>query len=189
MDDGVLSSDAPPKCWLRTADEFVNYVLRLEWRLVDPESNSGVFLSARDVAEEFPSSLEVQIYKKNAAAMFPIRNCRWSDGVRLGRPCARTRQTLTTILVIRRETQFASRMRIDRRHFLQGAIASTTALPLIDSSSAASTEANIRLACRMATWSGGGLSGAVVAKVGVTRSTLPSRLRGGTCLSKQRWGL
>ena len=56
-------------------------------------------------------------------------------------------------------------MRIDRRHFLQGAIASTTALPLIDSSSAASAEADIRLACRTAAWSGGGLSEAVAAKV------------------------
>ena len=89
VDDGVLSSDAPPKCWLRTTDEFVNYVLRLEWRLVGPESNSGVFLAARDVGEEFPSSLEVQIYKNNAAAMFPIRTAvggptafAWEDHVR-----------------------------------------------------------------------------------------------------------
>lgn len=89
VNDGVLSSNAPPKCWLRTTDEFVNYVLRLEWRLTDAESNSGVFLSARDIGEEFPSSLEIQIYKKNAAAMFPIRTAvggptafTWEDHVR-----------------------------------------------------------------------------------------------------------
>ncbi len=89
VDEGVLSSNAPPKCWLRATDEFVNYVLRLEWRLTDAESNSGVFLNARDVGEEFPSSLEIQIYKKNAAAMFPIRRAvggptafTWEDHVR-----------------------------------------------------------------------------------------------------------
>ena len=89
VSSGVLSSNAPPKCWLRSRDEFVNYVLRLEWRLVDAESNSGVFLHARDVGEEFPSSLEIQIYKKNAAAMFPIRTAvggptafAWEDHVR-----------------------------------------------------------------------------------------------------------
>lgn len=59
-------------------------------------------------------------------------------------------------------------MRIDRRHFLQGAIASTAALPLIDSSSAAPAEADIRLACGTAAWNGGTLSEATVAKVAAT---------------------
>ncbi len=55
-------------------------------------------------------------------------------------------------------------MRIDRRHFLQGAIASTTAFPLVDSSSAAPAEADIRLAYRTPARSGGGLSETVVAE-------------------------
>ena len=71
--EGVLQSNAPPKCWLRTEREYLNYVLRLEWRLLSEESNSGVFLCARDIDEEFPQCLEVQIYKENAGAMFPIR--------------------------------------------------------------------------------------------------------------------
>lgn len=59
-------------------------------------------------------------------------------------------------------------MRIDRRHFLQGAIASTTALPLLDSSSAAPAETDIRLACRTAAWSGGTFSEATLVKVAAT---------------------
>jgi len=71
--DGLLESSAPPKCWLRTESEYLNYVLRLEWRLVSDAANSGVFLCAQDIGEEFPQCLEVQIYRKNAGAMFPIR--------------------------------------------------------------------------------------------------------------------
>jgi len=71
--DGVLQSNAPPKCWLRTEGEYLNYVLRLEWRLASDGANSGVFLCARDIGEEFPQCLEIHIYKKNAGVMFPIR--------------------------------------------------------------------------------------------------------------------
>jgi hypothetical protein len=71
--DGVLEVSAPPKCWLRSEREYLNYVLRLEWRLMSAEANSGVFLCARDTGEEFPQCLEVQIYHKGAGAMFPIR--------------------------------------------------------------------------------------------------------------------
>ncbi len=71
--DSVLQTNASPKCWLRSEQEYLNYVLRLEWRLLSEEGNSGVFLCARDTGEEFPQCLEVQIYHKNAGGMFPIR--------------------------------------------------------------------------------------------------------------------
>ena len=69
--DGILESNAPPKCWLRTENEYLNYVLRLEWRLASEKANSGLFLCAQDIGEEFPSCIEVQITGKNPAAMFP----------------------------------------------------------------------------------------------------------------------
>ena len=73
VQEGSLQSNAPPKCYLRTQDEYMNYVLRLQWRLLSDGSNSGVFLCGRDIGEEFPQCLEVQIYHKNPGAMFPIR--------------------------------------------------------------------------------------------------------------------
>lgn len=72
--DGVLTCKGKPTGYLRTKDDYTNYVLRLEWRF-DPAKgpgNSGVLL--RLVGEDtiWPKSIEAQLHSQNAGDIWNI---------------------------------------------------------------------------------------------------------------------
>ncbi|HEY7427115.1 MAG TPA: DUF1080 domain-containing protein [Gemmataceae bacterium] len=77
--DGTLVCTARTPGFLRTGRMYQNYVLDLEWRLVGPKANSGVFLHADalpQVGAPYPRSLEAQIYGDDHGSMFGIRGFR-----------------------------------------------------------------------------------------------------------------
>src|SRR5262245_14625960 len=77
--DGILVCTARSPGFLRTGEMYQNYVLDLEWRLVGPKANSGVFLHADalpQVGAPYPRSLEAQIYGDDHGSMFGIRGFR-----------------------------------------------------------------------------------------------------------------
>ena len=76
--DGLLICDGVdmPRNYLRTEEQFENFVLELEWRLTSPKGNSGVFLHADalpQIGAPYPKSIEAQIYALDHGSVFGIR--------------------------------------------------------------------------------------------------------------------
>lgn len=73
-DDGVLVCKGRPIGYLRTKEDFTNYVLKLEWRF-DPEKgagNSGVLLRMVGEDKVWPKSVEAQLHSENAGDFWCI---------------------------------------------------------------------------------------------------------------------
>jgi hypothetical protein len=75
IEDGILICGGTPVGYLRTTDDFVNYVLRLEWRF-DPVTkkagNSGVLLRMIGEDKVWPRSVEAQLHSGNAGDFWNI---------------------------------------------------------------------------------------------------------------------
>jgi hypothetical protein len=74
--DGVLVGAGKPSGFLRTEKMYENYVLELEWRIVQPKGNSGLFLHADalpQVGAPYPRAVEVQIHDGDHGSIFGIR--------------------------------------------------------------------------------------------------------------------
>ncbi|MHC4416806.1 MAG: 3-keto-disaccharide hydrolase [Planctomycetota bacterium] len=75
VEDGVLICLGRPIGYLRTTDDFVNYVLRLQWRF-DPVTktagNSGVLLRMIGEDKVWPRSVEAQLHSGNAGDFWNI---------------------------------------------------------------------------------------------------------------------
>jgi hypothetical protein len=64
VEGGVLVVSGRPSGFLRTEQMYVNYVLELEWRILDPGGNSGLLLHADalpQVGAPYPRAVEAQI--------------------------------------------------------------------------------------------------------------------------------
>jgi len=76
VEDGVLICKGKPAGYLRTKDDFENYVLTLEWRWKPSTKggNSGVLVhtSTPDQIGVWPKSLEVQLAANNAGDFWVI---------------------------------------------------------------------------------------------------------------------
>jgi hypothetical protein len=62
--DGVIVSTGKPKGMLRTDRPYENFILELEWRLMQPKGNAGLFVwsdALPNVGKPFARSMEVQI--------------------------------------------------------------------------------------------------------------------------------
>ncbi|MBI2823404.1 MAG: DUF1080 domain-containing protein [Planctomycetia bacterium] len=78
--DGVLICKGKPIGYIRTKDDYTNYVLRLEWRF-DPAKgagNSGVLLRVVGPDKVWPKSIEAQLQSREAGDfwnidMFPMK--------------------------------------------------------------------------------------------------------------------
>ena len=82
MRDGVLVCTGAPNGYVRTAEEYEDYVLSLEWRYVRPEQqiqrNSGVLLHCQPPDKIWPRCVEVQLMPGDAGAFIPL------DGGKIG---------------------------------------------------------------------------------------------------------
>lgn len=74
VSDGVLTIKGQPIGYLRTAEKYTNYVLRLQWRF-DPAKgagNSGVLLRMVGADKVWPKSVEAQLESGNAGDFWNI---------------------------------------------------------------------------------------------------------------------
>jgi hypothetical protein len=74
--DGILVVSGTPRGFLRTEQMYENYVLELEWRIVAPGGNSGLFLHADalpQVGAAYPRAVEAQIHDGDHGSIFGIR--------------------------------------------------------------------------------------------------------------------
>jgi putative heme-binding domain-containing protein len=72
--DGVLRCSGNPVGYLRTEDDFEDFVLELDWRF-DPAKgpgNSGVLLRMNGADKVWPKSIEAQLQHKNAGDIWNI---------------------------------------------------------------------------------------------------------------------
>ena len=74
--DGVLVCLGKPSGYIRTKDDFENYVLTLEWRFPEgsPGGNSGVLVHTSEPGAigVWPKSIEVQLHHQNAGDFWVI---------------------------------------------------------------------------------------------------------------------
>jgi hypothetical protein len=73
VSDGVLVLSGKPGGFLRTEQMYENYVLELEWRIVEPKGDSGLFLHADalpQVGAPYPRAVEVQIHDGDHGSIF-----------------------------------------------------------------------------------------------------------------------
>jgi hypothetical protein len=75
IDDGVLICAGQPIGYIRTIDDFGNFVLKLEWRfnpVTKQAGNSGVLLRKDDEDKVWPKSIEAQLLSGSAGDFFNI---------------------------------------------------------------------------------------------------------------------
>ncbi len=72
--DGVLNCKGQPIGYMRTKNDYTNYVISVEWRFVPgkPPGNSGVLLRMVGVDKVWPKSIEAQLENKNAGDFWNI---------------------------------------------------------------------------------------------------------------------
>lgn len=76
VDTGALVIKGQPIGYMRTAEKYKNYVLRLQWRF-DPAKgagNSGVLLRMQGEDKVWPKSVEAQLHSGNAGDFWNIDN-------------------------------------------------------------------------------------------------------------------
>jgi len=72
--DGVLICKGNPIGYLRTKEDYKNYILKLQWRF-DPEKgpgNSGALLRVVGPDKVWPKSVEAQLHSRNAGDIWNI---------------------------------------------------------------------------------------------------------------------
>jgi len=75
--DGLLKTRGQPIGYVRSNDDFTNYVLKLEWRfnpVTKQEGNGGVLLRMIGEDKVWPKSVEAQLHSKNAGDFWNIDN-------------------------------------------------------------------------------------------------------------------
>ena len=72
IDDGVLTCKGDPRGYLRTEQDYTNYVLKLEWRFPGKPGNSGVLLRMVGEDKVWPKSIEAQLHHQNAGDIWNI---------------------------------------------------------------------------------------------------------------------
>ena len=80
--EGILTCKGTPAGYIRTVDDYTNYVLRLEWRF-KKAGNSGVLLRVVGPDKVWPKSIEAQLQSGEAGDFWLI------DEARLNTPPAR----------------------------------------------------------------------------------------------------
>jgi hypothetical protein len=70
--DAAIFCKGIPSSYLRTEAEYSNFILTLDWRWVEKESNSGVLLHAQEPDQVWPNSIECQLLSKNAGDLIII---------------------------------------------------------------------------------------------------------------------
>ena len=94
VNDGVLICKGNPIGYIRTKEDYKNYVLKLQWRF-DPEKgpgNSGALLRVVGPDKVWPKSIEAQLHSRNAGDFWNI------DKVRMTVDAARTKGRRTVKL-------------------------------------------------------------------------------------------
>lgn len=75
VEDGVLICKGQPNGYIRTEKEYVNFVLKLEWRfnpVTKQAGNSGVLLRMIGPDKVWPKSVEAQLHSGNAGDFWNI---------------------------------------------------------------------------------------------------------------------
>jgi len=70
--DGVLRCEGTPLGYLRTAQEYSNYKLHVEWRWPEVATNSGVLLHAQAPDQVWPLCIEAQLKSGDAGDLVTI---------------------------------------------------------------------------------------------------------------------
>ncbi len=63
---GVIHCKGVPNGYIKTDDTYADYILELDWRWVEKESNSGVLLHAYGPDQIWPNCIECQLKAGNA---------------------------------------------------------------------------------------------------------------------------
>lgn len=58
---GVINIKGQPLGYMYTKEKYGDYLLHVEWRWVEGESNSGIFLLIEDTKNPFPNGIECQL--------------------------------------------------------------------------------------------------------------------------------
>jgi hypothetical protein len=66
IQDGVMHCKGIPTGYIRTTEDYDNYILTLEWRWVKEPGNSGVLLHAQLPDQVWPNCVECQLKTGNA---------------------------------------------------------------------------------------------------------------------------
>jgi hypothetical protein len=61
VQDGVLAASGPNYGWLRTAKQYKDFIIELEYKLTTKDGNSGVFLRATTEGDPAFSGMEIQV--------------------------------------------------------------------------------------------------------------------------------
>ena len=61
VSDGVITIKGEPLGYMYTKEKYRNYTLELEYRWVDNESNSGIFVLIEEPTNPFPNGIECQL--------------------------------------------------------------------------------------------------------------------------------
>jgi len=75
VSDGILVCSGNPAGYIRTEQDFINYVLKLEWRfspVTRQAGNSGVLLRMVGPDKVWPKSVEAQLHSQNAGDFWNI---------------------------------------------------------------------------------------------------------------------
>lgn len=70
--DGLLRCSGKPNGYLRTSEQFRNFILKLEWRYTNEKdgNNSGVLLHCQEPDGVWPSSIQVQLHNPEAGSIY-----------------------------------------------------------------------------------------------------------------------
>ncbi|MCJ7812758.1 DUF1080 domain-containing protein [bacterium] len=66
IQDGIIHCKGIPNGYMRTVSDYADYVLYLQWRWADQESNSGVFIHIQEPDQVWPNCIECQLQAGNA---------------------------------------------------------------------------------------------------------------------------
>ncbi len=76
--DGVLICKGNPAGYIRTADKYDNFIIRLEWRWASQPGNSGVLVRMIGEDKVWPKAFEAQLHSGNAGDIIGIDNFAYS---------------------------------------------------------------------------------------------------------------
>src|SRR5205823_1694497 len=71
MHDGILHCKGTPAGYIKTKDQYTNFILHVEWRFIK-EGNGGVLIRKTGPDKVWPKSIECQLQSKNAGDFWNI---------------------------------------------------------------------------------------------------------------------
>ena len=72
IEEGVIHCTGVPSGYIRTAADYSNYQLHVEWRWVEEAGNSGILLHMTGEDKVWPKSIECQLQAGNAGDFYLI---------------------------------------------------------------------------------------------------------------------